>query len=228
MTTDEHEVFAKEIESDALLQEQVEQYKLLIEAAETAELQSRMNEFHETIASSAITAESEKGSSGKRIQLYRFAAAAAVILLVGLGVRFWLPQASSSDKLFSQFFEADEGLATPMSAVDTYQFSKAMVSYKSGDYDQAIAGWEALLPESPANDTLNYFIGVSHLANGNTEKAIGLLESASKVTDSAFSSEIFWYLGLAYLKNEESDRAIDYLSKTKHPEKEKLLELLSD
>ena len=88
-----------------------------------------------------------------------------------------------------------------MSSNNNFEFYDAMVSYKQGDYTTAINKWEKLLQAKPSNDTLNYFIGVAHLANKNEVEAIPFLNVVTNYSNSAFLNESYYYLGLAYLKN---------------------------
>ncbi len=85
-----------------------------------------------------------------------------------------------------------------------------MVDYKQGNYDMAINKWEKLLAKKPENDTLNYFLGVSHLATGADNNAILFLKKVTN-SNSYFEKEARYYLGLAHLKNGEIDKAKIFL-----------------
>ena len=45
-----------------------------------------------------------------------------------------IPQETVHQKLFAQFYQEDPGLITAMSSEGQYEFDRAMVDYKSGNY----------------------------------------------------------------------------------------------
>ena len=98
-----------------------------------------------------------------------------------------------------------------------------MVSYKQGAYAEAIAQWEPLLNEKPKNDTLNYFVGVAHLANNNESEAITFLQWATEKENSQFLSDAYYYLGLSYLKKGNKENAIHFFKLSKHKKSTALL-----
>ena len=110
---------------------------------------------------------------------------------------------------------------------NNYAFNKAMVAYKEGKYQEAIGSWEKLYQNNPDNDSLNYFLGAAHLANSEAHKAIPYLENVFPQAESSFQQESLWYLGLAYLKSGEVEKAKEFLEKSNRPEKEELLNQLS-
>src|SRR5690606_23244373 len=108
-----------------------------------------------------------------------------------------------NQKLYAEFFVPDPGLPTTMSSTNNYTFFDAMVNYKQGDYKTAIKKWETLEAANTENDTLIYFLGVAHLAKGNTEDAISYLEKSKDFKDSVFKNDAYYYLGMAHLKNNQ-------------------------
>ena len=107
---------------------------------------------------------------------------------------------SPNEKLYNEFFTPDPGLPTVMGENGDYSFYEAMVDYKHGDYNEAIKKWERQLFQKPKNDTLNYFLGSAHLANGNSKKAIDYLEDVADDKKSIFYNDANTYMGLALLK----------------------------
>ena len=154
--------------------------------------------------------------------------AASITLLIALG-GFWLTnRPSETERLFNQYFTPDPGLPTVMGEARNFQFLDAMVNYKSGQYKQAIEKWEVLLPQKPKNDTLNYFLGVTYLANNDTQKAVKFLEETLEEKNSEFVDEANFYLGLAHLKLKNTTEAEVYLSKSQHKKVEEILEKLKN
>ncbi len=64
--------------------------------------------------------------------------------------------------------------------------------------------------------TPRFFLGMTHLALGNYNQALNLLESVAD-KQGEYSKEARWYLGLVYLKEGDKDKASDcfkYLAKS--------------
>ena len=94
-----------------------------------------------------------------------------------------------------------------MSSNSNYEFYDAMVNYKQGDYKTAIEKWNVLKTKTPNNDTLNYFLGVAHLANENEVNAISFLEKSIQNKTFPLVSDAYFYLGLAHLKEDNIELA---------------------
>ncbi len=78
------------------------------------------------------------------------------------------------------------------------------------------------------NNSLNYFIGSAFLANGQYEQALHYLRNNEKNTSSAFAEETNFYVGLTYLKMNETSKAIEYLEKCAIPKAKELLKSIQD
>ena len=159
----------------------------------------------------------------------KYTAAACVAILIVLGGYTFLQGNSLSNKneqLFATYFRPDPGLPTTMSVSDNFDFFDAMVSYKQGDYNKAITKWEVLLKEKPDNDTLNYFIGVAYLANGNEDQAITFLQWSSEHQESKFLKETYHYLGLANIKKGDLDKGKKNLELSDLPESKEVLKVI--
>ena len=133
-----------------------------------------------------------------------------------MGFGYWLlfRQKSAEEKLFAQYFKPDPGLLTPMSTTSDYEFYRGMVDYKQGKYELAIERWNPLLMQKPENDTLNFYLGVSYLAQEKNEEAIEYLSKAVNNPNSIFINESWYYLGLIYLDKGNTDDAIHSLRKS--------------
>lgn len=222
-------VFEKRLAADSVFAMQVNEQRLVQEAIEEDGLRKALNEIHKSMAAEKKVAESASGIFLK--QWIRYAAVACIAVLVAWGgFTFFngggLGNNEVNEQLFANHFTPDPGLPTTMSVADNFNFFDAMVSYKQGHYSKAINKWEKLLIEKPQNDTLNYFLGVAHLANNNEEEAITFLHMASEYPESSFSKEIYYYIGLAHIKKGDFEAAKRHLALSSLPESEELLEQL--
>ena len=209
MPVEEQLLFKARLADDENLQKAFEEFKALFDIVEEAGLRERMQDFHKTFAPN------DKEDNGSKWLFpitfnYRIAASIAILLAVG-GIWYFGGQ-DTNEKLFETYFSPDPGLPTVMGNSENYAFYEAMVDYKQGNYEAAIGKWEELLIAQPENDSLNYFLGVAHLANKNGEKALVFLQKINNNTESEFSDDAILYLGMAnlYLGNIEEAKA--YLS----------------
>ncbi len=221
MSTNELDVFDQKINDDPEFKILVEDVRSYINGIEEQALKEKLNKFHDALPHTLQT----KPKKFRRRQFQFMKIAALVVLFVAIG-SFWFLNGSSNERLYNSHFKPDPGLPTTMSTSSDYPFYDAMVNYKQGDYQKAIAKWDVLQKITPQNDTLNYFLGVAHLANKSETKAIPFLEYAASQPKSVFVQDANYYLGLAFLKKDDSVNAIKFLKLSDTEDSKKLLEKL--
>jgi len=190
MSKQERSDFELQLDESSEFKTQVEDIKTLIFGIKNQSLKEQLDDFHKEIPETSY-----KTSSASGFFTLRKLAAAVIILLAVTG--FWWFSTPQHKKLYSEYFTPDPGLPTVMSSNSNFEFYDAMVNYKQADYDLAIEKWDAIHGKG---DTLNYFLGVAHLANKNEKKAISFLKKATQNSEFALSNEAYYYLGLAQLK----------------------------
>ncbi len=162
----------------------------------------------------------------KKQYYFRWMAAAAIIAVVS-AIAYFNVFTNSEHRLFSKYYFPDSGLVSSMGVSDNYDFDVAMINYKSGKYDQSIVEMKKLLLFNPNNDTLNYFIGNSFLALDKVDSAISYLKVVAVNNQSAFAKDANWYLGLAYLKLKQKEKAALFISRSDNEKKDELLKRIS-
>lgn len=214
--------FEERLNSDSEWALKVQEQKITRIGIQQEAIANKLEEFHQHIRLATK-------AGARPFKPKKFLAAAAAILIVA-GALVWMLffNTSSEDRLYSKFYQPDEGLPTLMGVSDNYAFEAAMVDYKIGKYQKAINEWEQLLTTNAANDTLNYFIGSAYLALDNSEKAIVYFDKTLSVSQTAFLQEVQWYKVLALIKNGKKAEAIELLKHTQHPQKEQLLAKLKE
>ena len=222
MDTAEKLEFESRLESDPELKKQFDEVESSILGIETAVLTSRLDAFHEEIN----PVKPLNPSGGKRFSPWTWSVAA--VLVVALGLFGILNSGNQTDKLFADHFVPDPGLPTTMSSNTNYEFLEGMVDYKTGNYVAALEKWESLDESSIGADTLTYFKGVAHLANGDAESSIKYLQELWNSESNSFTSETAHYLGMAYLKTGDLEDAINYLTFSKDGAAEKVLSEIKD
>lgn len=217
--------FEYKLKNDTDFKSKVEDIEMTLLGIETQALKEQLNVFHEDISTTTNLDETEE-TKVYTLNWRRLLVAATLIIAAG---SFWLVNGNSpNERLYANYFSPDPGLPTTMSSTDKYEFYEAMVNYKQGDYKTAISKWEILQKTEPNNDTLNYFIGVAHLANKNEKSAISFLEKVTKDSEFALVDDAYYYLGLAYLKSENVDKAKANLQNSTIDNSKALLSELED
>lgn len=220
MPPEEAAAFAQKLSLDAALQRSVAEMQVLLLGIQETTLAAKLDGFHESTQKEQFAGAKK---SAKIFSFKRLLIAAIVIGIVVLGAWAALFNKSETDNLFAQYFKPDSGLVTAMSGTPDYAFDRAMVDYKTGNYNAAIDAWSSLQKKGPATDTLLYFLGAAHLAANDAGRAIGYLQRVATAPAGAFYYDAAWYLGLAYLKQKNTKEAIVFIRKSNHPQKYALL-----
>jgi tetratricopeptide (TPR) repeat protein len=137
-----------------------------------------------------------------------FSFAAAAITGVFILLRTLLPS-SDPGEIFSSYYKPFEAMSTVTRGFNTKEpdtYSAAIKSYMEADYTAATAGFERVTENDPSYASSRFYAGLSQLALGNYNKAIPLL-SDNLAMSGEFGKEARWYLGLAYLKVSDREKA---------------------
>jgi len=147
------------------------------------------------------------GLSKSLITRYTSLAAAAVIASVFL-IRSLLPS-DDPQTMFSKYYEPFNAVSTitrSTGAGESESFSRAITSYKSGEYRAAATGFSETMLNGTDSYSAGFFLGITEIELGNYNKAIDLLNGVVN-RKSEFTKEATWYLGLAYLQSENKIKA---------------------
>lgn len=156
-----------------------------------------------------------RASPGFSLRRFRPWLAAAAILLVGaFGWWLWISQQPTAQRMASAYLEQpfalNEALRDGQNGSNP-QRTQSLQAYRDGNYRQSLALITPLLPENRAGD---YFLaGLSSLYLADYNNAAGYFQRAQSIEPAAYSDEINWYLGIAYVMLEEEDRAAAALDK---------------
>lgn len=215
--------FENRLQNEKGLATKVEDIKTVLTGIEVQALKEQLDKFHDEMPSTVKDTDVFEPKV-KYLQWRKIAVAATLIIAAG---SFWFLNRNSNEQLYAEFYSPDPGLPTTMSSTDNYEFYKAMVSYKQGHYKDAISTWTNQLKTKVANDTLNYFVGSALLADKKESEAISYLKEVTNNDDSVFKNDAFYYLGLAYLKNDNLEKAREYLQKSDFTKAKDLLKKLN-
>lgn len=207
--------FYERMEQNSDFRKLVMEQKQEMLAVEEYSLKRSMDSFHEEVL---------HDKTSKRGNPKWWTIAASILILIGISLWTIFNSNTSAEKIFANNFRPDPGLPTTMGKTRDYEFYSGMVSYKQKKYTEAISLWKPLHIANPKNDTFTYFLGVAHLADGNTRQAAEYLQLSKDREESAFKEETSYYLALAYLKQNKVKEAKEVLKNSSNPANIKLLE----
>ena len=223
MSAEQQDVFKLRLSQNQQLNDSFEEFKLLFMTIEEEGLRSKLGDFH-----SVIEEEKPIRQLNPSKNRFNYSIAASVTILLSVGAIWFFNRHSPNEKLFHKYYTQDPGLPTVMGSNDNYDFYEAMVDYKRGNYNLAIEKWEKLKKKKPTYDTLNYYLGMAHLANGNIISATPVLEESLQTNSDALRSHVNYFLGLCYLKKGDFKNAIVFLEKSDDEKSRALLLELKD
>lgn len=178
----------------------------------TASINSSVNEPLKS------TIDGRKKTSGRSLFVRYASLSAAALIGVILVVSTLLPS-SNHEKLFNSYYTPFEAISPVTRSINNNEganYSAAISSYKTGDYQKAAAGFNEELKKDPLAVSSRFFLGLSQLALKNYGQTIILLSEVAN-DSGEYSKEARWYLGLSYLKTGNEQKAagcFEYLSKS--------------
>ena len=143
----------------------------------------------------------------------KWLAAASIVLLLGFSYFLNMGQKLSTDELFAQNFEPYRNVVAPIVRSDDFQDEKtlAFMAYEKGEYKTAITLFSNLYTTTKEPYYLFYKANAL-LKLERANEAIPLLLEHLKTKDT-LAEKSNWYLALAYLKIEDTQKAKEALQK---------------
>ncbi|WP_299547057.1 hypothetical protein [Seonamhaeicola sp.] len=219
MSLEESVSFEKRMDTNPVLKNQVEDFRVLIKAIEIKSLKDQLHH---------ISTDLDKENTKPGLGIKKWLIAASLLVFVGTASIWFLKRPPVHERLFDSYFHKDPGLPTTMGNSQSLVFTEAMTNYKRENYQSAIREWESMLKTDSENDTLNYFIGMAHLADKNAKQSVPFLESVVKNKHSVFLDDTYYYLALAYLKTGKIEQAKNMLIKCHSKDCESILAELTN
>ncbi|WP_373520816.1 tol-pal system YbgF family protein [Aquiflexum sp.] len=230
MDAQEKIAFENTIASNKILSQKMEDMKVILEGVEEAAFRNHLDQIHQELKMDSpepteITEPADREKNKKIFPWKPLSIAASLLLTIGFFTWLLLLRSDPNERLFMAYYQEDPGLVTAMSSETNYEFDRAMVDYKSANYQEAITRWEKLIQDRPENDTLQFFLGASHLALKNTDPAVFFFDSVVAKEESAFYEDARWYLALAYILAGKEGEAKEVLGQSQDP---RAIELLNE
>lgn len=137
--------------------------------------------------------------------------AASILVLVSVGGYFLLNSSSASpDDLFNDYYTPYRNVIHPIvrgESSENLEF-KAFLNYENKEYSKSLELLDSLYEQSEKSHLLLYQSNCLLSLNKTEEATILLKEYLLK--EDAFKDKAYWYLGLAYLKLNDTKEAKKY------------------
>lgn len=236
--------FEQEMKEDVALQNEVAEYRELIQGIRLAGQNEFVHLVHtwekelvaaELIAekgTAQVTASNQNNTNvmgsaaGKVVEMkpvkgtsrfkwvYQLAAAACVLVLVGVGVMQFIGSTDET-KLYNNNFKHLS--ATFVERDDSVSLLTEAVSlYDKKQYAAANPKFDSFLAKDPNNIEANLYAGISHLAVDEADKAIPLFRKVIDNQNENFMEPAQWYLALALMKNKDKNGSMAVLEEIRN------------
>ncbi len=199
LSSEDRLVFEALLKNDISFKKEVEYHKDLKIVVEETEDSNFTNLIY--------SIEKEDKNQSKKTSMYKWLAAASVILLVGLTYFVNLEKNTSSKDLFSNYFKPYRNIIKPIErdSNELDETAKAFMAYERGDYNKAIKGFTQLYDKNKESYLLFYKANAL-LKMEKSKEAVPLLIEHLKSKDTLIE-KTNWYLALAYLQMNDKQNA---------------------
>lgn len=203
MPKEELELFEKDLVKDKDLQMETERMRKILRGIELGfnrELKSKLQKEEGSISSRSRAVKT----------LIYISGIAAGIALLGLIYYFAPWQSSDPTRIAASFYEPYPNIVQPLSRSEE-AVNPAFSFYESGQYAEALDGFEKILSSDPFNDAALFYGGIASLEMKRPEKAVVYLGKLIEKQENTFIRPAIWYASIAYLYLGDKENARVYL-----------------
>lgn len=173
--------------------------------AESGQFEAILESIHEEYEGQKVTVNPKKPPVTR---YYYYVAASLVLLIAAIFVFRGFNGKTPLDRLYTNNFSIPaENITTRDNTGLDSDLIAAINAYRQKDFKKAILNFGAYLKTNPQDDAANFYIAISYLADDQHVSSIKFLEKVIDNRDSVYRSAAQWYLGLAYIKTENTDAA---------------------
>jgi tetratricopeptide (TPR) repeat protein len=157
-------------------------------------------------------------------------AAASIIAIFGLG--FYFTQSSTSSSIYDKYYQSYPNVVAPTVRGENSDDIKAeaFYQYDNGNYKKSLELFSNIYT-TDKDDYALFYKALSFMELNKTIEAIVTLNEFDLAKNNSFTPFVKWYLSLAYIKDNQKEKAIPLLkslSKTENPQQEMAKKLLED
>lgn len=210
LSREELDWFSKELESNAVLAEDIRLYREVdnaIREQDVMELRDQLDVIHNTIG--------EPGSPPAKQPRYRkvlsYAAIASLAVLLSLGVLLKVQHNKlTNQQIYQKHFEPYEVTMVYRSAESSELLARAVTAYNDRNYTEAIKLFEQLLGSYPNEMEYQLSLGISYMETEQYNKAENKFGTIIDHNDNLYIEPAEWYLGFCYLHTGQNAQAREH------------------
>lgn len=211
MDADEVKNFELELKLNAQLSREfnlsVELDQMIIEDEDVLSFRNQLKEIHER-KSNSLTRTFSLSEINRR---WYFAAASITLLIMISGLLYFVvPKEYSNERLFSMYYSTENVMNVSRSADN--QLFEALIKYQQRDFSEAARLFEAILREDENNIVIRFYSGIAYIETQHYNDAILALKKILEGEDNLYTEHASWFLGLTYLRINETEKAINTFS----------------
>lgn len=207
LSIEDRKVLEKEMAEDPELFLEVQKHRELRDVLQDTELLDFKRKLQ--IAQQEYYAEEKET---RRLNWLRYSgAAAAIIVLIGMGSLFWenLGKQASATELYAEYYQPYPAQGQVRSEKDK-QHKNITAAYAHAQYNEVVNSFTILNDDEKTNE-LKLYAGNSYLNLSKEEKAIAVLKTIP--TTSGLYEDGLWYEVLSYLKMNNKEATLTSLEK---------------
>jgi TolA-binding protein len=219
LTGSELSDFIKELERNPELLREVELHKdvnkFLYKKADEIKKRQELDEIHAEFMKSRSEKEEKSPSYFKKSRrLYYYTGAAALIIIL-IGLFFILQHNTySNEELFTAYYKPYEVSTTTRGIrIDTIVshtlYNSAITEYEALKFPEAAKYFEQFVQTDSTNYKAYFLLGISYIETDDIGGAIQSFQKIIKAGTSLYDDNARWYLGLCYLKTNETEKACE-------------------
>lgn len=201
LSREELDWFSKELESNAVLAEDIRLYREVdnaIREQDVMDLRDQLDVIHNSIGDPS----QEPFRQPRYRKVLSYAAIASLAILISLGILLKVQHNKlTNDQIFEKHYEPYEVTMIYRSAESDYQrvLSQAMTKYEAQEYEVAINLFEQILLNDPADMASSLYSGISYMETEQYKQADKKFRKILDHNDNLFLEQAEWYLGFCYL-----------------------------
>ncbi|MBN1183909.1 MAG: tetratricopeptide repeat protein [Bacteroidales bacterium] len=137
--------------------------------------------------------------------------AAAILIVAGLGTVLLLVNKKhySSNQLYSMYYKPyDADIINRSAKISSNKILEGITYYQKGFYDEAYSIFSSLFEQNNTCMEALFYKALSSIGMENYEEAIQSLQILIENGNSAYTTHADWYLGLCYLKLNQTEKAV--------------------
>jgi TolA-binding protein len=202
--------FQKELEGNSTLMEEVKLRKRVDDALvkhDLIDLRNKLAKLEKSRKEQVTTGDGKKGTA------IRFAAAIAVLMILGTLLYMTFNRSANPDRLFQANYDhyVYSGTSRTSASNNDMSFKSALDLYNNENYQAASTALKDYLIHNPGNNEAMFLLGASDMESGNYNSAIQMFTAVLNDRDNFFLDKSQWYLSLCYLKTGNTPEAVKEL-----------------